>query len=286
MSSPSLILFRGFPSQPAYVWSPFTSKLEARLRFAGLAYKTDQGAPPKGPRGKIPHLHVRKENHGEPETLSDTHLISEKLVADGIADELNGKLTPEEKAQDLAIRALLEDKCISTRSTNLHREPSSMLSLRLLTPTLHSQHVQNYERWEQNFYTMRPAVLAALPYPAQVLVGQLAYRKMSATLYGQGTSRFTPEEITKFKTEIWANVDALLTASRQGKETKKEKSMFFVLGGATPTEADTTLFGFIASGLVCAAAPETGKIIRSFPTVTEYAERIHSHYFPDYKLWE
>lgn len=123
----------------------------------------------------------------------------------------------------------------------------------MLTPTPQLQHPQNYERWEQNFYTMRSGVLAALPYPVQVLVGHLAYRKMSATLDGQGTSRFTPEEITKFKTEIWENLDALLTASRQGKETKKEKGLFFVLGGATPTEADTTLFGFIASGLVCAA---------------------------------
>ncbi|KAI4088071.1 MAG: hypothetical protein LQ344_006333 [Seirophora lacunosa] len=259
MSSPSLILFRGFPSKPAHVWSPFTTKLEARLRFAGLAYKTDQGAPPKGPRGKIPYLHIVRENNGEPESLSDTQLISEKLVADGLADDPNGKLTPAEKAHDLAIRALLEEKLYF---------------------------YQNYERWEQNFYTMRSGVLAALPYPVQVLVGHLAYRKMSATLDGQGTSRFTPEEITKFKTEIWENLDALLTASRQGKETKKEKGLFFVLGGATPTEADTTLFGFIASGLVCAAAPETGKIIRSLPAVMEYTERIHSHYFPDYELWE
>lgn len=110
MSSPSLILFRGFPSKPAHVWSPFTTKLEARLRFAGLAYKTDQGAPPKGPRGKIPYLHIVRENNGEPESLSDTQLISEKLVADGLADDPNGKLTPAEKAHDLAIRALLEEK--------------------------------------------------------------------------------------------------------------------------------------------------------------------------------
>ncbi|KAL8956154.1 MAG: hypothetical protein Q9193_006241, partial [Seirophora villosa] len=178
MSSPSLTLFRGFPGKPAYVWSPFTTKLEARLRFAGLTYKPDQGAPLKGPRGKIPYLHVVRENNGDPEHLSDTHLISEKLVADGLADDLNGKLTPTEKAQDLAIRALLEDKLYF---------------------------YQNYERWEQNFYSMRSGVLASLPYPVQVLVGHLAYRKMSATLYGQGTSRFTPEEITKFSTEIWEN---------------------------------------------------------------------------------
>ena len=112
---------------------------------------------------------------------------------------------------------------------------------------------QSYERWEQNYYTMRSKVLAALPYPVQVLVGQLAYRKMTSTLYGQGTGRFTPEEITMFKTEIWENVNALLTASSRKRGSGASDGMFFVMGGNGPTEADTTLYGFIAAGLVCAA---------------------------------
>lgn len=100
---------------------------------------------------------------------------------------------------------------------------------------------------------MRPKVLGALPYPVQVIVGQLAYRKMTATLWGQGTTRFTPEEITKFKTEVWENIDALLTASSRKRGSSGLDGIFFVLGGEGPTDADTTLFGFIASGLVCAA---------------------------------
>lgn len=42
--------------------------------------------------------------------LSDSTLISGKLVVDGLAEDLNSKLTAAEKAQDMAIRALLEDK--------------------------------------------------------------------------------------------------------------------------------------------------------------------------------
>ncbi len=112
---------------------------------------------------------------------------------------------------------------------------------------------QNFERWEQNYYTMRLKVLGALPYVMQVLVGQLAYRKMTATLWGQGTARFTPEEITKFKTEVWENINALLTVSSMKRGSSGPDGMFFLLGGKGPTDADTTLFGFIASGLVCAA---------------------------------
>jgi len=113
MAQPSLILYRGFPKSAAYVWSPFVTKLETRLRFGGLTYETEQGAPPRGPRGKIPYLTISKSNSDsapQTETVSDTALISEKLVNDGLAEDLNGKFTAAEKAQDLAIRALLEDK--------------------------------------------------------------------------------------------------------------------------------------------------------------------------------
>ncbi|KAI4156995.1 MAG: hypothetical protein L6R39_000858 [Caloplaca ligustica] len=261
MTSPAITIFRGFPATASYIWSPFATKLEARLRFAGLKYKTEQGAPPKGPRGKIPYiaLSAKGSDDGSAEMLADTALISERLVAEGLAEDLNAKLTPVEKATDAAVRALLEERLYF---------------------------YQCYERWEQNYYTMRDKALAALPYPVRLLVGQLGYRKMSSALYGQGTGRLTPEEITKFKTEVWDHVNALLTASSRKRGSGAPDGMFFVLGGSRPTEADTTLFGFVASGLVCEAAPETQKIIRSLPTVTEYAEKIHMHYFPDYEHWD
>lgn len=110
MTQPSLTLYRGFPTTATYVWSPFVTKLEARLRFGGITYKNDRGAPPKGPRGKIPYLAISKNGSSDPETVADSSLISEKLVADGLAEDLNGKLTAAEKAQDLAVRAMLEDK--------------------------------------------------------------------------------------------------------------------------------------------------------------------------------
>ena len=33
-------------------------------------------------------------------------------------------------------------------------------------------------------------------------------------------------------------------------------------------------------------APETRKIVRSLPTVMDYADAIHKHYFPDYEHWD
>ncbi|KAI4272226.1 MAG: hypothetical protein LQ337_005450 [Flavoplaca oasis] len=259
MSSPTITIFRGFPTTTAYVWSPFVCKLEARLRFAGLTYKVEQGAPPKGPRGKIPYIALSKNGESDANMVSDTAMISEKLVDDGLAEDMNGKLTPVEKATDAAVRALLEEKLYF---------------------------YQIYERWEHNYYTMRDKALSALPFPLKVLVGQIFYRKMSSTLYGQGTGRLSAPEITKLKTEVWSHIDALLTASSRKRGSGAPEGMFFVLGGSRPTEADTSLFGFVVSGLVCDASPETRRIIRSLPTVMEYADAIHKHYFPDYEHWD
>ena len=104
-----------------------------------------------------------------------------------------------------------------------------------------------------NFYTVRDHVLWAIPYPMRYLVGWLAYRKQETNFHGQGTGRFTPDEIAEFRLEIWEAVDALLTASRSKAMDSRKDRPFWVLGGSEPTEADTTVFGIINSVLVCAA---------------------------------
>ncbi|KZF20523.1 hypothetical protein L228DRAFT_222567 [Xylona heveae TC161] len=254
----SITLYRGWTGSGYYVWSPFVTKLEARLRFGGLSYKCDGGSPMKAPRGKIPYVAIENEKSSAPTLLCDTTLITDRLAEEGMLGDLNAKLSPTEKAQDLAFTALLEDKLYF---------------------------YQLYERWQENYYTMRPGVLQALPYPMQLIVGLIAYRKVMQTLHGQGTSRFTPEEIDVFRRKVWENVNALLVTSK-AKAKAGDASTFWALGGTGPSEFDATLFGFIASALVCPAGPESQKVIRSFPVVVEYAKRIHDRYFPDYELWK
>uniref|UniRef100_A0A093V1A0 Failed axon connections like n=1 Tax=Talaromyces marneffei PM1 TaxID=1077442 RepID=A0A093V1A0_TALMA len=88
----NITVYRGFPTTPKCVWSPFVNKLEARLRFAGIAYNLEQGSLLKAPRGKIPYISIvtSKNTTSEPEFLADTQLIK--------------------KTMDQALRALLEDK--------------------------------------------------------------------------------------------------------------------------------------------------------------------------------
>lgn len=107
----NITVYRGFPATANYVWSPFVTKLEARLRFAGLSYDLEQGSLLKAPRGKIPYMSIAtSKNTSEPEFLSDTQLISDQLTENGILPDLNENLSPTEEPMDQALRALLEDK--------------------------------------------------------------------------------------------------------------------------------------------------------------------------------
>ncbi|KAI5468050.1 hypothetical protein BGZ63DRAFT_419693 [Mariannaea sp. PMI_226] len=252
-TSPQLTIYRGPGGSPGrFVWSPFAVKLETRLRFDGVPYKVDTGSPRTAPRGKIPYIETSSGSR-----LGDSTLIIGRLIADGIASDLNGRLSPVQRAHDLAIRALLEDKVYFYNAR---------------------------EKWCDNFITMRSGALSAIPWPVQWLVGIIAQRAVSRTLYGQGTGRFSDEEILLLKEEVWTSINDLLSEVRSARSADEEP--FWVLGGESPSEVDATLFGFVASALVCDAAPTTMRIVRSYPTVVEYADRIASKYFPDYERWE
>ncbi|KAI2624284.1 hypothetical protein GGR54DRAFT_638163 [Hypoxylon sp. NC1633] len=264
---PELTIFRGWKESGKYVWSPYVTKLEARLRFAGVRYKTDVGSVSAAPKGKIPYAEcnlasvststtVQKGTPQSKTLLSDSALITETLKRWGVLSDLNEALEPSKRSHDMALRAQLEDK-------------------------LYFYHT--WERWTQNYYVMRDHVLWAMPYPVRVFVGLLIYRNTVATLHGQGTGRFTGEEIAAFRRDIWAGLSALLEASRSS--TKSADDPFWVLGEEHPTEADACLFGFIVSVLVCTAAPDSQKVVKSYPVLLDYAGRIHDRYFPDYEKW-
>lgn len=105
-----LTLYRGLSSQGQYVWSPFVTKLEARLRFAGVAYGTEAGSTRTAPRGKFPYVEFPAAKSAESVHMGDSTLITHHFVEMGLLPDLNGPLSMEDKARDLATRALLEDK--------------------------------------------------------------------------------------------------------------------------------------------------------------------------------
>ncbi|KAJ5185534.1 hypothetical protein N7491_006600 [Penicillium cf. griseofulvum] len=254
-SAPSVTVFRGFPEKGCYTWSPFVTKLEARLRFGSISYNVEAGSPLKGPRGKVPYITL--EGDGQSQSMSDSTLIAKAFIESGHLEDLNRRLSPVVKAQDLSLKALLEDRLYF---------------------------YQGHERWILNYYTMRSKILASVPWPVQVIVGNMIYNKIVRNMKGQGTGSFSTQEIAIFRQEIWESVNALVSAAHA--QHRDREGPFWVWGGDAPTEADAVVFGFVISGLVCDASPETKQIVNSYPSLVNYARRIHDKYFPDYQVWE
>ncbi|KAH6850490.1 hypothetical protein B0I37DRAFT_413882 [Chaetomium sp. MPI-CAGE-AT-0009] len=249
---PTLTLYSGFPTRGSHVASPFVNKLETRLRLGGVPYKVSTGSVFKAPRGKIPYVDVEGTPDTAPEQLADSTLITRRFVDEGYMADLNAGLTPAERAADLAVRALLEDK-------------------------LYFYQVR--ERWIDNYYVMRDNALSAMPFFVRFFVGLLAYRSVKARLLGQGVLRFTDGEAKDMRLEVWESVNAMLVDSRNRAYDAGRTGPFWILGGTGPTEADATVFGFVGAALDCAQAPTTEQIVRGFPVIMDYARRIHDQYF-------
>ncbi|KAJ5223478.1 hypothetical protein N7468_008020 [Penicillium chermesinum] len=250
----TITVFGGFPEDGQYVWSPFVTKLEARLRFAAIPYRVQAGSIPNVLQGKIPYVTI--ETASGKETFADSDLAIKELICSGRMNYLNGDLTGTEKLQDLSLQALLEDKLYT---------------------------FQGYERWVANYTVMRDKTFESVPLLMRIILGKVMYKKQMRTLKGQGMGKFTPDENLEIRREIWDMLAQTIEASYvmcRGEEP------FWVWGGDEPTEADAVVFGFIISGLICKAAPQTMAYIKNRPVLVQYARRIHDAYFPDYELWD
>lgn len=106
------------------------------------------------------------------------------------------------------------------------------------------------ECWVDNYYDQREQALSSVPYPIRVLVGFNVFRKVTRTLYGQGCGRYSSDEINLFRREIWFAFDDLLANAAESSDSEEP---FWCLGGEHATEADITLFSFIASIITGAA---------------------------------
>jgi Glutathione S-transferase N-terminal domain len=253
---PNITINRGWDDPQRYVWSPFVTKLEFRLRDSNIRYQNTAGSMHSAPKGKIPYIEISYPDQPS-EFVADSSLIIKTLTQNGVIADVNASLSERDKGVDLAIRALLEDK-------------------------LYFFHT--HERWIRNYYAMRDHAMWSIPYPMRVIVGLLAYRGNVQKLHDQGTGRFSNEEILGFKREIWSAIAGMLNDS---KKKRKQNECFWILGGETATEADATLFGFIISVLVCHAAPESLELVKTeFPILVEYAKQIHDEMFPDYEIWK
>ena len=106
-----LTLYRGWDEPGCYVWSPFVTKLELRLRLSNVPYAVEAGSLSTAPTGKIPYVEVRPKE-GSSFLLGDSTLIIRRLIELEYLEDLTTSISPATRSHDLALRALLEDKLI------------------------------------------------------------------------------------------------------------------------------------------------------------------------------
>ncbi len=224
-NSLDILLARGWKQSNIYGWSPFCTKLELRFRISGIKYHCEAGSPPSGPTTKLPYITITSPS-SPPYKLGDSSLIAQDFVNNGLIEDLNADLDETTKTLDVAIQALVEDRLYFY---NMH------------------------ERWMgDNFWVQRDEVLGALPWPVRVFVGHMVYRKIKGALYGQGTGRFSDEQVKEFREGIWVRLNALLRESRAKRKGKGKEECFWCLGGEEPTVCDTSVFGAVCAVLVAA----------------------------------
>jgi glutathione S-transferase len=143
---------------------PFSLKLEAWLRIAGIAYRAvAEPTPFRGPKGKLPWI----EHEGR--RIGDSGFIIEYLI-ERFGRDPNAGLSPSERAASLALRRLVEENLYWTLV---------------------------YDRWivDENWRIAQPVILGGIPAPLRPLIAPLARRGVRRQLAGHGIGLHTREEI-------------------------------------------------------------------------------------------
>ena len=164
MSADRIVVHKIAPAWGLPSIGPFTLKLEAWLRMAGLPYETVVDATPfRGPKGKLPWI----EHDGR--VIGDSNFI---------IDDLGSRY-----GIDL------------DRNLNASQRGCAQGLLRLLEENLYW--VMVYSRWfeEANWKIFRPVLLGGVPAPARLLVSVAARRGVRCQLVGHGIGLHSRDEI-------------------------------------------------------------------------------------------
>ena len=154
--------------------SPFCLKLLAWLEMAKIPYKTEQPkAAPKSKTGKAPYIIL------EDGTFIDDSQRCIEFLEKKHSIGMDDFLTPQQNAQSLAFRRLLED---------------------------HFYFLLIYQRWVKDFDKVKDAYFGVLPPVVRSIVPVIAKSGVTKSVYLQGTGKRSWSEIVA---EAQYNIDAL-----------------------------------------------------------------------------
>ncbi|MGQ0711839.1 MAG: glutathione S-transferase family protein [Rhodoferax sp.] len=218
--------------------SPFCMKVETYLRMCGLPYQ----APPmqmstlqRAPKGKLPYI----DDADGVRVADSSHILAHLAQRYGTA--LDDWMSPQQRAQALALQRLLEDS----------------LYWSLL-----------YLRWvdEAGWTVTRTAFFGKFPAPLRWLLPPLGRRNMRRALWAQGTGRHSRAEILA---RAQAEIDAV--AALLGDKT-------YVMG-EQPCSWDAGAYAFLANVVEVGVDSPVRQYARGHANLLAYCERMRQRYY-------
>ncbi|GBG24467.1 Failed axon connections-like [Hondaea fermentalgiana] len=213
-------------------------KLETYLRLAKVNHKVVTTLTPHPRTKKTPY--IRYNGHSVP----DSNLIIDFLVKTAGAKDLDAHLSKQEKATLLAVRIMAEES--------------------LYFEVMHDRWMENTDKFVEAVHNEKAPPLVVLRFVFKYLIAP----NIAKALNGQGTGRFTVEEIHERSA---AEIDAF--ANILG-----EKDYF---GGSKPSVADTAVFA-ILSGCLYNPWSAQRPMIEKYSNLVKFCERIKTEVYPDW----
>jgi len=215
--------------------SPFCLKLETYLRMANVPFQIVSVADPrKSPKGKLPCL-----LDGE-RLLTDSSLIIDHLKKTH-GDPLDTQLTPQQKAQALALQRMLEE---------------------------HLYWTVLYSRWVEpaNWLILKQEFFGKLPFPLQKLIPALIRKRVIKDLHAHGTGRHSSQELYQLGLADLAAVQATLA------------DQAYVLG-QEPTSIDASVYAFLVNIMEVPIASPLKDYAKKQTNFVDYCARMKKRFY-------
>lgn len=178
--------------------------------------------------------------------MGDSNLIYKHLVETKQINDLDADLSPLEKLHADIFRVFIEEWAHWLRLWDL---------------------------WIVNYYKARPFMFTAggvTWYPAQVILGWIAYRKNKKSNYAQGFGRHSDEEIKEFLAKAIETMATFVKGETRLADVEK------------PCLVQATLFGFLlCTYRVKEVSTITIKEIAKYPELEAWTRSMATKYFPE-----
>jgi len=214
--------------------SPFVIKTMIQLQLAGVNYEHRGSGVAKAPRGKVPYI----EDEGQ--VIADSTLIRTHMERKYQVD-LDAPLNLEERAIAWSLEKMAEEH------------------LYFALVDLRWRDDENFAAGPAHFFDRLPPLL-------RPLVRRFARARMTKTLYLQGTSRLSREEV-----ETNAGKDIDVIAVRLGDRR--------YMMGDEATAVDGFIYGVLESLLVPVFATRLRQRIQDHSNLVAYVDRMSRRFF-------